>query len=253
MFTLVGPDTGAGFFGTLALWLFQTLVPLTIIMVVHIHLSGNPGFRRWNYLAQLTTSGVIGVLLFLPLALAADILSGSETLPASRAAWAQALAGELAGAGPPVVICWVALNAPLVFGYRLERQGAFDESAESAERPESPEHGQSDPVEPSPHPFLPKDHREVDYLKSELHYLQVKTRNGKSLELANLADTVALLDDVAGLSPHRSWWVNIDRVETLKRQGRQGILLMKDGTEVPVSRRRLGETSDALARHLAGD
>ena len=51
-----------------------------------------------------------------------------------------------------------------------------------------------------------------------------------------VADALKELGPTPGLQVHRSHWVTDAHVETLKRDGGRLVLIMKDGTEIPVSR-----------------
>lgn len=78
---------------------------------------------------------------------------------------------------------------------------------------------------------------ETLYVRSQDHYLEVVTEAGRRFIRGRLAD---LADEGAqfGFSPHRSWWVADQAVSTYRRTGRDGHLILSDGTRVPVSRSR---------------
>ena len=71
---------------------------------------------------------------------------------------------------------------------------------------------------------------------SEDHYLRVYTDSGEELILMRLADAIRELDGADGLQTHRSWWVAHDGVADSKRKGGRILLVLKSGSEVPVSR-----------------
>ena len=48
----------------------------------------------------------------------------------------------------------------------------------------------------------------------------------------DLADTLA---ECSGLQVHRSWWVNLDRVQSFDQTGRKLELVISDDLRVPVS------------------
>lgn len=83
---------------------------------------------------------------------------------------------------------------------------------------------------------LPANFGPVRALESEDHYVRVHGVGRSELILMRLADAVAEMAGADGLQVHRSWWVAIDAVVSARRQGRQAVLLLADGAEVPVSR-----------------
>jgi LytTr DNA-binding domain len=73
-------------------------------------------------------------------------------------------------------------------------------------------------------------------LVSEDHYLRVYTDSGSALILMRLSDAIAELGGETGAQTHRSWWVARDAVAKAVRADGKAVLILVDGTEVPVSR-----------------
>ena len=73
-------------------------------------------------------------------------------------------------------------------------------------------------------------------ISSEDHYLRVYTNLGEELILMRLADAVRELDGAAGVQVHRSWWVAKEGVSDARRDNGKLVLVLKNGTDVPVSR-----------------
>ncbi|GHB00051.1 LytTr DNA-binding domain protein [Algimonas arctica] len=71
---------------------------------------------------------------------------------------------------------------------------------------------------------------------SEDHYVRLHTSAGDHLILMRLGDVDGLAKPLAGLSPHRSWWVAEQGVTEVRRRGGKMLIALKDGTDVPVSR-----------------
>jgi hypothetical protein len=82
--------------------------------------------------------------------------------------------------------------------------------------------------------------RELLALGAEDHYLRVVTMLGSDLVLMRMADAIRELGDGTGLQVHRSWWVAIDAVTAVRRDGARTTLVLANGLEVPVSRTFLG-------------
>ena len=94
---------------------------------------------------------------------------------------------------------------------------------------------------------LPVKFRTADLyaISSEDHYLRVHTSLGEELILMRLADAVRELDGADGLQVHRSWWVAKDGVTDEKRVDGRSLLVLTNGTEVPVSRSYRTKARDA--------
>ncbi len=82
----------------------------------------------------------------------------------------------------------------------------------------------------------PQNRGAILRLSVEDHYTDVVTTRGRELVLLRFADALRELGATPGLQVHRSHWVADAHVETLKRDGGRLVLIMKDGTEIPVSR-----------------
>jgi len=85
--------------------------------------------------------------------------------------------------------------------------------------------------------MLPLDKRgDLLCLQMDDHYLNVVTDKGQHLLLMRFKDAMELLQDFPGLQTHRSWWVAIDAVSSVKKEGRKHVLLLNNEIEVPVSK-----------------
>lgn len=244
------PEGGSPLSGLL-LWQLQTALPLAMLLATHRFLLSLAAFRTLGRWWQLVLSGVAGALLFTPVALLLDVWLAGEGL---RGSPASELADELLAMGPPVVLCWVGINAPWVLGYRLTSASQVLPTGV----PEAAGDGQSDQAAPAGVvPFLQQVPAGIGTdlvsLRADLHYVTVTTTRGNALILYRLKDAIDELagTGVEGLQCHRSWWVNRRHVLRLRQSGRQGWVILDDGSEVPVSRRRLDETRARLAQWAA--
>lgn len=220
-------------------WQLQTVLPMALLIAAHVVLLYSPWFARLNPWLALGISGVVGASLFAPIALLIDLWLATEP-PASFTA---ELFGEWISVTPPVALCWVALNAPWLLGYRLEKRAETEsESINQGDEPRLPAESEAAFMS-----LLPPDKRgRLLLLKSELHYLQVMTDQGSSLILYNLGDAIDQLPPALGIMVHRSYWVALDAIEKLEKRGRQGELSLRNGQRVPVSRNRMAEVSRRL-------
>lgn len=81
---------------------------------------------------------------------------------------------------------------------------------------------------------------DVIAVASELQYLRVWTSRGCALILGAL-DDVESESAAQGLRVHRSWWVACKHVVSVRRTATGTVCLMRDGRQIPVSRRRRTE------------
>lgn len=82
-------------------------------------------------------------------------------------------------------------------------------------------------------------------LTVEDHYVRVRTRKGEASVLMRLSDAIAETVPVAGLQVHRSHWVALDAVQSIRRRGDGALLQIAGGDEIPVSRGHLPKLRQA--------
>ena len=224
-----GAEPGAPSFPVRLLqWQLQSCLPMALMVFSQLLLARMPFFEKLHTWLQLLLSGLLGAILFTPLALAIDVWLYGDAADAAE------LLDEFTGVVPPVVLCWLAINAPWVMGFRLQSVSSNGDEA-------SPSPSASGSVTDLPFlQLVPRRLRgELLYLEAELHYVAVVTTRGRSLILYNLRDAIGELGACEGIQPHRSFWVAASQVAGFQRRGRQGVLHMSNGDEVPVSRRNL--------------
>ncbi|MEO0999326.1 MAG: LytTR family DNA-binding domain-containing protein, partial [Pseudomonadota bacterium] len=91
------------------------------------------------------------------------------------------------------------------------------------------------------------------HLQAQNQYVLVRTDAGEALLRMTFREALATVGEGAGLTVHRSHWVAFGAVEGVESAGRRKLLRLIDGTEVPVSRDRLGEVMDRLGPALRQD
>lgn len=79
--------------------------------------------------------------------------------------------------------------------------------------------------------------RDILALQAEDHYVRVHTQLGNALILASLSDAISDLDrsGISGQRTHRSWWVANEAVCAHSQRGRQYVLELCNGVQVPLS------------------
>lgn len=245
LFSLIDRQSDMPFVVNVLLWLFQSIVPMYLMIQSHkiaVHLKVVSRLNPW---LSILLSGCVGAMVFVPFAFMVDVLIANDPWPATYGELMLGLVDEAAGVMPPVVICWLAINAPWVYGFQIVKRPPLIEQNISAMPQQSPPQAAANTA--IPHALLaliPAQKRgELMYLKSELHYLSVVTTTGQSLILFNLKDAIEACAMLDGIQPHRSYWVCAAAIKEYRKQGREGSLILTDGTEIPVSRHRASDVA----------
>lgn len=246
VFAFVSDNNQSNFLFHIGLWLLQTMGPIVTLVFCHIVLHKSTKFDRLNPWLKLSISGFLGAVVFSPIALGLDFLWGNDPLPSGSRVLFELWLKELIAITPPIVLCWVAINAPWILGSifvvdsipaSTNRSSSDINQETKSEISLSSENFQDD------YPFYNMLTRpiksELIYIKSELHYLLVVTELGRELILYNLKDAISEIPMQTGSKPHRSFWVAYKHIDSLAKDGRQGNLTMSNGDEIPVSRTQL--------------
>ncbi|ABI66320.1 response regulator receiver protein [Maricaulis maris MCS10] len=75
-------------------------------------------------------------------------------------------------------------------------------------------------------------------LQADEHYVLVHGPRSAQQVLGRLKDAIAQVGEIAGMQVHRSWWVAREGIERVETGAKQISIILKNGTEVPVSQRR---------------
>jgi hypothetical protein len=225
LFALVSQSENTRFVVHLLVWQLQAFVPITCIILTHHFFTKFILFNQLNVWVQLFGSGLVGSLVFVPIALAIDIYVVGEGWPANLLA---ELKDEVFGVTPPVTIFWMLINAPWIMGYQY-RRAASTPSANHLIANQAP--------------FLKltslEDHHELISISAQLHYLEIVSENKKFLILYSLAAAIDELPDDLGIQIHRSHWIAKSKLARIRKTGRTGVAVMSNGRELPISRSRL--------------
>lgn len=232
-FVTTGDDESFGL--NLLIWQLQSIIPISLIIGSHSLLFGLRYFSRLNQWQQVVISGLVGSLLFAPLALGIDIYILSEGLPSNM--WYELL-DEASAVIPPVTIFWVLVNTPILMGLEYQKRSTTDNELGQQQRQQS---NKANGIEPNE--FMKaasiSDLVSLQSLSAQLHYLEVVTHDTKQLILFSLNKATEMLPNSLGLRIHRSHWVAFDAIESVKKIGRQGEVTLLDGRTLPISRNRL--------------
>lgn len=224
-------STPYGFFWHVVQWQLQSLLAIGLLVVTHIGLTRKLRFLRKKTIVQFVITGLVGGVLFSFPAVAIDIVFQNEPTAPTQSILFSSWVNELQAVILPVCITWVAINTPWILGFRLI-DGPEDKSAMPARLIHSDLNARP--------PFAQLVDRHVWgdllYLKSELQYLRVVTVKGQDLILYSLRDAISELSETSGVQVHRSYWVAYPSIQKFRSKGRQGMLVLADQTEIPVSR-----------------
>ena len=90
---------------------------------------------------------------------------------------------------------------------------------------------------------------EIDWIQAEDYYAAVHARGRRHLIRESLASLEQRLDPDAFVRVHRSAIVRLDRVREIRSAGPgESVLILRDGTRVPVSRRRREQVTELIHR-----
>ncbi|MFN2563697.1 MAG: LytR/AlgR family response regulator transcription factor [Gemmatimonadaceae bacterium] len=104
-------------------------------------------------------------------------------------------------------------------------------------------------VVPTANADLVLDAAEIDWIQAEDYYAAVYALGKRHLLRESLASLEERLDPTRFVRVHRSAIVNLDRVRELRSTGLgEWVVVLRDGTRVPVSRRRREQVADVIRR-----
>lgn len=150
---------------------------------------------------------------------------------------------------------WFAVNLVFdrVLGFPRYRYAAPEQDAAALTRPTAAAAAagaQPDDAGPRFLARLPVEVRpeEVIALKAEQHYLQVWTAQRSFMTLYRFGDAVAESEAQEGLQVHRSHWVRLDAIRSVRRGSRRLEVELDNGLRVPVSGPHRAQVLDAARR-----
>lgn len=88
----------------------------------------------------------------------------------------------------------------------------------------------------------------LQHISVEDHYCRIRTSRGSELILLRFADAIRETGTADGIQVHRSHWVARDFTAGFRSVNGKFVLVLKDGTDVPVSRTHAARVRDEFAR-----
>lgn len=270
------PTAGLPVFVGLLVWLVHIGLGLVLAIAAARVLVRFPPALRLPPAAFVAVSGLLGALLFAPVALGLEAWLPSSPAEASGEAdglldkWesrggALALAAEFLQMAPSYLLAWMLINAePLLRRPLL------------AEPPRDPGDRVLGPIEAAPAPrealtegssagatnggtasslferLPPAIGTDLVAVSSDQHYLEVTTARGSATLLGTLDAVERELGD-AGLRVHRSHWIALAHVRRVQRTQAGWTCVMSNGRKVPISRRRWSAVQERLGKDFSVD
>ena len=263
-----------GFGGRLVFWALHIGIGLGLCeLAAESLIALAPRLRDWRL---VVLSGLLGVVLFSPIAYGLELLfpvgesGGPDTVAAAGVASGSllgAIAVEALELAPPFLATWLVINTePIAAALRRDDGGPSSRSftltaQDIAKAAPSPPESDAEDAAPAPANALGADSSAAAFtarlpraigidvlaVSSDLHYLQVSTRLGRAMVLGALREVDDAYGD-AGIRVHRSHWVHLDAVARLRQSGDGWLVELVNGQKLPVSRRKRREVSERLGR-----
>lgn len=237
---------GIGFWRGLLFWTIQIAILIPLLIAVQHFTSHYVRFSSpqapW---LQTSLAGIVASLLFVPVALFLDVLFGIPE-DAQGGGLFFKLLDEASGVVVPVIVTWLALNAPWIFQLDFTRRQSADAPAqEGAEKERCA--NQEEPSGRFLQELRSRLSGELVSISSELHYLRVTTTDGEVMFLYNLRDAIEELPADTGVQIHRSHWVSRAHLRTVTKKNGIAEVTLANGKSLPVSRRKYSEVKELLS------
>lgn len=265
LFTLLSPEASEPlrFFPRAVYWGLHIGIGLAAgLLVARVVLQLRPHTRDW---LVVVLAGIGGIVLFAPTALGLEFLFATGAADADNDALARlarssllfAVVVEAIELAPPYLAAWLLINLEPVrsaFGMRAVARPVVADRPEAIELPEKQEPDGADGEtvragQAAGRAFLdrlpPIIGTALVCVSSDLHYLQVVTRQGQAMILGSLQEVEEAFGE-HGLRVHRSHWVHVDAVVSLSKSGKGWFLNLVNGHRVPVSRRKRADIIERL-------
>jgi hypothetical protein len=259
LFSFLEPagTSGSSFLMRLFIWTLQIGFLVPCLILFHVGLQQSPFFDRLNDWLKILLSGLLGCLLFLPFALGLDYVMGlDDWSQVKNFAQAQDIVlEEIGGVFAPVLLTWAGMNAPRILQLNFSNATLSQpiEITSSSVTTDIPVGEKERDLSRCEGEFLAKFAKligtDIIYMMSELHYVRVVTIKGETLVLHNLKDAIAQLpSEYVGIQTHRSYWAASKHIESIKEKNGHTGLALSRGKTIPVSRRKLAEVKEFLAK-----
>jgi len=287
LFAVLEPEPSRGMPLPMALGFWTCHIGIGLLLAIAATALLSRAMAEMAPWPRLLAGGVLGSLLFAPVALVLEtLLSGAATAEAPDGLLEQwqlqggalALLAEWLQLAPSYLASWLLINAvPLAAAPSIQGPPAgpggrigtatHPPAADPRSPPSSDAHEPVDtgsasipetanPGAAAEAGFLqqlpPAIGSDLVWIRSDLHYLQVRTVIGRAIVLGSIAAAEASLG-AQGLRVHRSFWVALRHVRRVGRSANGAYCILSDGSRIPVSRRRAAAVRDHLGMDFVVD
>jgi hypothetical protein len=247
LFTLMEPESSANldFFQRLLFWALQITAALLGLMFAS-YIVTKSSHKQLPLVLLLLISGFLGAIIVSPIFASIDYwFPGLENESDSwldifeRQGPIYHVISEFIDVAPGLVTIWFLINIPLLLNVTYKHP-----SEKNDPPPDKKQRQIENEREIEKRQKLRKEFyerlptvlgRDIISITSELHYVNVKTTDGKTLILGGLNQITEALDD-DGLLIHRSHWVHKNHVTKVLISGSKAWCEMSNGEKLPISR-----------------
>lgn len=241
-FTVLEPASSQNlaFLPRLAFWAVHNAAALVLLSVAQLAITRTRRLSAAPPFLQVALAGLLGAVLFTPVALVLDKLFASlGTALDDNPNLLSALAAEFAALTPPLWLIWGLLNAPRLL--QLHRPiapvpGAPTRPGEEGNASPPADQPDRDMLQEFWERVPPRLGRDIVALTAELHYLRVYTAQGDALIFMAFGRAVEALAAQRGFQIHRSHWVALSHVVDLAQKDGKMFCVLDTGLRLPVSR-----------------
>lgn len=258
LFTFLEPKAtlDTTFFERIVFWTFQISILVPSLIFFHMLLQRSILFDQISDWYKVFLSGLMGCIFFLPFALGIDYVLGLDDWSnIKKLGQAKDIViEEIVGMFPPVIITWIAMNAPRILNLNFSKITLIEPDKVIIKKENNSDKKSFNSL--NKNDFFDKFSyligTEIIYMMSELHYVRVVTLKGEILVLYNLKDAIEKLPkDYSGIQTHRSYWVSKRYIQAVKELKGKMILILSNGKTIPVSRRKADEVKEFLPKNEA--
>jgi len=246
LFTVMKPEVtaGLGFFMRLAYWVSHIGVGMLGIIlasyIIRVFYS-----RAAPVVIVIGLTGVTAAILTSPLYYAMDVwfpiantVDDDWLDTFEKRGWWAAMIAEAIEVMPMLLASWYTVNLPLLFNRPILRY-----TPPPPDDPQTPDENDAlieqkkrqEVIDNLYHELPGALGTEIVAISSDLHYLNIHTRLGRTLVLGSLRRYVEAFDQ-DGIQVHRSHWVAKAHITKVHVSGNEAYCLMSTGLSVPISR-----------------
>ena len=180
LFALITPDSEQPLWHIMIQWQLQACISISLLIISHLLLSTFENFRKANAWLGLFISGLLGSVLFTPIALLIDIYWVGDQIETTLI---MELLDEWSGVFLPLVAAWLLMNVFWLTG------GQYKKITREEDKPDN-EMVQNYVEGELLHLAHLSSYQSIICLSAELHYLDVHTDDDHQLILFSLRNAV---------------------------------------------------------------